>query len=119
MDLRKNEKVIIEGSVVTIDTFYAFGHRVEGAVFDLSQPECDKYRGKILRVWVDNDHKLTTERLPSQVWLLVEIPVPKRQFKEVETEEFDEDENPIIERVEIPMVINETECNIYELPPAK
>ena len=119
MDLRKNEKVIIEGSVVTIDTFYAFGHRVEGAVFDLSQPECDKYRGKILRVWVDNDHKLTTERLPSQVWLLVEIPVPKRQFKEVKTKKLDEDGNPIMERVKIPMVVTETECKIYELPPAK
>jgi len=118
MDLRKNEKVFIS-SVVTIDTFYAFGHRVEGAEFDLSQPEYDKYRGKILRIWIDNNYRLTTERLPSQVWLLAEIPVPRRKFEEVETKELDENDNPVMEMVELPMIVNESECKIYELPPAK
>lgn len=119
MDLRKNEKVFVEGSVVRIESFYAFNRLVEGAEYDLSLPEFDPYRDKVMRIWVDNDFNLTTERNPSQKWLLIEIPVPRRQFEAVETDEKDEDDNPIIEQVEIPMVIKESDCNIFPLPSAR
>jgi hypothetical protein len=119
MDLRKNEKIMIEGSIVKIDSFYAFNRLVNGAEFDLSSPEYNAYRGGILRIWIDNDYNLTTKRNPSQVWLLAEIPLPYRQFETKETDEKDEDGNPVTEQIEIPMVIVEGNCNVFPLPPAK
>ena len=119
MDLRKNDKVFFEGAIIRVESFYANNRLVEGAEFDLSLPEFDPYRGKILRVWVDNDYNLTTKRNPSQVWLLIEIPVPRRQYNQVETEELDEQENPVMEQVEIPMKIEEIDCKIFPLPPAR
>ena len=117
MDLRKNEKVLIEGSIITISSFYAFGKFVSEKEFDLSLPEYDRYRGGILRIWVD--YNLTTNRNSSQLWLLAEIPLPRRVFETIDTGEVDDDGNPITEQQEIPLVINEADCNIYPLPPSK
>ncbi|HRS52532.1 MAG TPA: hypothetical protein P5268_08920 [Candidatus Marinimicrobia bacterium] len=119
MNLRKNEKLSISGSIVTIDTFYAFGHRVEGAEYDLSQPEFDQYREKILRIWIDTNYKLSIENKPVQLWLLAEIPVPMKEYDYIPTDEKDDQDNPIIEQVAKPMIIDEGSCRLFDLPPAQ
>lgn len=119
MDLRKNDKIFVENSIIRIESFYAFNHLVNGKEFDLNSPEFDKYRGGILRIWIDNDYNLTTERNPSQVWLLIEIPVPRREYETIETDEADEEGNSIMQQIGIPTEINEADCNIYQLPKAR
>lgn len=119
MNIRKNEKLSISGSLVTVDTFYAFGHRIEGAKFDLNQPEFDQFCGKVLRIWIDTNFKLSIERKPVQLWLLVEIPVPAKEYDYIPTDEKDDQDNPIIEQVAKPMLIDEGDCRLFDLPPAQ
>ena len=120
MDVRKNEKVNVDGPRLVIDTFYGNGHRIEGKTFDFESEELRKYRGKLIRVWVDLDYKLTIEQgRPQYYWLLVEILVPRIKAKYVDTDEKDEEGNPIRERVELPLTLTEDDYEPKDLPPTK
>lgn len=124
MELRINDKISIEGSILKVETFFAFRRRVDEMDFDLNSDKFRKMRGKKIYLFINNDYDLTFESKPIHKWLLAEIELPKIEFEEHQklnakkNPVFDKEGNPVMIRTELPMVLDEKNIKLWDLPPS-
>jgi len=105
-----NDKISVRGNKLICAGFvYHMGNatrRVTEKSFNL-----ENWRGKIFRLWIGQDGKLSTVSRTRQFALLAEVSVPPRSYREVRK---DDEGNPVLE-VE-PLEPEELQVKVWPLP---
>jgi len=118
MDPEKpNTKITVEGSVLTCAGFrFHMGdqlRQVSEKSYDL-----EEWRGRVFRLWIGEDGRLTTESRPTQFALLAEVEVPPAYNTPATDEEgnpvLDDDGNPVM--VPAPLDLEEVEVRVWPIP---
>lgn len=98
-------------AVLNIAAFSIGGVSVPERTLDLSA-----YRGKMFRMYVENDGTFSTAIQPVHYWLLLEGMIPENEYKFVDNGTTDENGMDQKKMVEIPLDLNDVEFTVYALP---
>lgn len=111
---RPNEAVTINPANpnrIQVSPFPYFGGNTAPATIDATP-----FQGGPLRVYLDPDGSISTDLYRDHYWLLAEAILPERRYENQPTGQVDENGQPMMAMVELPLDLNDVEIIVFPLP---